>query len=329
MTDATQWFAHTVPQAHATFLAAAVRAGVEVEEVWHPLTGPDGEPICSAVAELGPPDASNVLLVLSGIHGIEGYFGSALQCHALAHHDEVLTLPADTKAVFIHLVNPWGTAWSSRENEDNVELLRGNYYCHHPKPANPIFTDFFETMGYRSITSIDDEAMALELLETSLADQVKEGRHPVLVIDEAQVLESHGLLEPVRLLMNLATQAGAGQAALTLILVGQPALTAHLQRHSALEERIAVRCMLPQWSDGETHAYMSHRMRWAGAPLERIFGEDAIDRICELSHGIPRLINRLADLALMVGYGEEVAQIDRRLIDSLQEEMSLPAGAEG
>ncbi|MFN7723185.1 MAG: ExeA family protein [Pirellulaceae bacterium] len=210
------------------------------------------------------------------------------------------------------------------------------------EPAGPVRHLVYPAMGReaflrtvasrladRSITSIDDEAMALELLETSLADQVKAGRHPVLVIDEAQVLETHGLLEPVRLLMNLATQAGAGQAALTLILVGQPALTAHLQRHSALEERIAVRCMLPQWSDGETHAYMSHRMRWAGAPLERIFGEDAIDRICELSHGIPRLINRLADLALMVGYGEEVAQIDRRLIDSLQEEMSLPAGAEG
>jgi octopine/nopaline transport system ATP-binding protein len=169
MTDATQWFAHTVPQAHATFLAAAARAGVEVEEVWHPLTGPDGEPICSAVVELGPPEAANVLVVLSGIHGIEGYFGSALQCHALAHHDEVLTLPADTKAVLIHLVNPWGTAWSSRENEDNVELLRGNYYCHHPKPANPIFTDFFETMGYRTISSIDEllagRGKVVELLE--------------------------------------------------------------------------------------------------------------------------------------------------------------------
>ena len=156
MTDATEWFAHTVPEAHTKFLASAARAGVAVEEVVHPLTGPDGEQLCSAVTEIGPADATNVLLCLSGIHGIEGYFGSSLQCHALSNHAEVLTLPADTKAVFIHLVNPWGTAWSSRENEDNVELLRGNYYCHHPKPPNPIFTDFFETMGYRTITSIDE-----------------------------------------------------------------------------------------------------------------------------------------------------------------------------
>lgn len=156
MTDATEWFAHTVPEAHTKFLASAARAGVAVEEVAHPLVGPDGEQLHSAVAEYGPADARNVLLCLSGIHGIEGYFGSSLQCHVLSNHAEVLTLPADTKAVFIHLVNPWGTAWSSRENEDNVELLRGNYYCHHPKPPNAIFTDFFETMGYRTITSIDE-----------------------------------------------------------------------------------------------------------------------------------------------------------------------------
>lgn len=154
--DAVQWFSHTVPEAHEKFLSAARRAGVDVEEVEHPLLGPDGERLRSAVAEVGPPNATNVLLCLSGIHGIEGYFGAALQCDALANRAELLALPPDTKAVFIHLVNPWGTAWSSRENEDNVELLRGNYYCHHPKPTNPIFVDFFETMRYRTISSIDE-----------------------------------------------------------------------------------------------------------------------------------------------------------------------------
>jgi Protein of unknown function (DUF2817) len=154
--DAVQWFSHTVSEAHGKFLDASAAVGCVVEEVLHPMTGPGGEALYSAIAEVGPVDAANVLLCISGIHGIEGYFGSALQCDALTHHAELLELPADTKAVFIHLVNPWGTAWSSRENEDNVELLRGNYYCHHPKPPNPIFVDFFETMRYRTIKSIDE-----------------------------------------------------------------------------------------------------------------------------------------------------------------------------
>lgn len=169
MTDAVTWFAHTVPEAHGKFCAAATGAGLDVEVVEHPLRGPHDETLHSAVAEYGPADASNVLLCLSGIHGIEGYFGSAIQCDALVNRGELLPLPADTKVVFIHMVNPWGTAWSSRENEDNVELLRGNYYCHHPKPPNPIFADFFETMGYRTIRSVDEflagRGKVMELLE--------------------------------------------------------------------------------------------------------------------------------------------------------------------
>lgn len=156
MTDDVRWFSHTVPEAHGKFVSAAQSAGLEVEAVMHPLRGPDGEVIHSAIAEVGPADADNVLLCISGIHGIEGYFGSAIQCDALANRGELLSLPAGTKAVFVHLVNPWGTAWSSRENEDNVELLRGNYYCHFPKPPNPIFDEFHETMGYSRITSIEE-----------------------------------------------------------------------------------------------------------------------------------------------------------------------------
>jgi polar amino acid transport system ATP-binding protein len=154
--DATDWFSHTVPEAHEKFVATAEAAGLVVEHVEHPRRGPDDEVLHSAVTTFGPDDARNVVLCLSGIHGIEGYFGAAIQCDALANSMELLALPPDTKIVFIHLVNPWGTAWSSRENEDNVELLRGNYYCHHDKPANPVFVDFVETMDYRSVTSVQE-----------------------------------------------------------------------------------------------------------------------------------------------------------------------------
>ena len=112
--DATHWFSHTVPEAHAKFVATATTAGLDVETVEHPLPGPDGETLHSAVTTFGPDDARNVVLCLSGIHGIEGYFGSAIQCDAIADASDLLRLPADTKIVFIHLVNPWGTAWSGR-----------------------------------------------------------------------------------------------------------------------------------------------------------------------------------------------------------------------
>lgn len=162
-------FAHTVPEAHARFVDACATAGIDVEVVPHPLAGPSGETLHSAVARLGPDDASTVLLVISGTHGIEGYFGAAMQTDALRRHGERLPLPDDTAVIFVHLVNPWGTAWSSRENEDNVELLRGHYFCHHPAPPNPIFTDFHETMAYGRMRSIDEllstRGRARELVE--------------------------------------------------------------------------------------------------------------------------------------------------------------------
>jgi polar amino acid transport system ATP-binding protein len=154
--DPTAWFAHTVPEAHDRFVTTATAAGLTVETVEHPLRGPDDEPLHSAIATYGPDEARTAVVCLSGIHGIEGYFGSAIQCDAIADRAELLTLPASTKIVFVHLVNPWGTAWSSRENEDNVELLRGNLYCHVDKPANPLFVDFADTMDYPSVRSVEE-----------------------------------------------------------------------------------------------------------------------------------------------------------------------------
>ena len=172
-------FSHTVPEAHAKFVDACRQAGIAVEAIEHPLAGPDGEPLHSAVARLGPADASRVLLVISGTHGIEGYFGSAMQIDAVRRHEQLLPLADDTAVVFVHLVNPWGTAWSSRENEDNVELLRGHFYCHRPAPPNPIFADFYETMGYGRITSIAEllagRGKALELVQRHGLEQLMEG----------------------------------------------------------------------------------------------------------------------------------------------------------
>ena len=162
-------FSHTVPEAHAKFVAACDVAGATTRVIEHPLSGPDGEPLHATVARLGPDDARDVMLVISGTHGIEGYFGSAMQIDAMRRSRDLLPLDDHTAVVMVHLVNPWGTAWSSRENEDNVELLRGHHFCHHPVPPNPIFDDFHETMGYGRITSIDEllatRGRAIELVK--------------------------------------------------------------------------------------------------------------------------------------------------------------------
>lgn len=91
----------------------------------HPLRGPFGEHLSTDVAWLGDLQAKRVLVTLSGTHGVEGFYGSDCQIQWLQTFTE-RTLPADVAVLMIHLINPWGTAWMRRVNEDNIDLNR-NY----------------------------------------------------------------------------------------------------------------------------------------------------------------------------------------------------------
>jgi len=60
---------------------------------------------------------------MSGVHGVEGSIGSALQTDLLDRLDPT-TLPDDVAVLVVHTVNPWGMAWWRRQNESNVDLNR-------------------------------------------------------------------------------------------------------------------------------------------------------------------------------------------------------------
>lgn len=105
------------------FLNAATEAGASVREYRHPLLGPGAEVLATDVAVLGDPDAKRFLVSLSGVHGVEGYYGSDCQTRWLREMAN-RSLPDDVAVLMIHLINPWGTAWCRRVNEDNVDLNR-------------------------------------------------------------------------------------------------------------------------------------------------------------------------------------------------------------
>lgn len=158
--DVLGLFSHTVPEAHERFVHAARTAGAQVVARRHPLTGPDGEPLHAAVAVLGPRDARTAVLQISGTHGIEGYAGSAIQIGALRSAGTSLASRPDVRHVLVHLVNPWGAAWSRKENEANQELLRHYRYVHEGATPNPVFVDFHETIGFHRATSVEEVVAA-------------------------------------------------------------------------------------------------------------------------------------------------------------------------
>ena len=117
------------------FLAAANEAGAQLYEYPHPLRGPFGETLGTDVALIGNPQAKHLLVALSGTHGVEGYYGSDCQRLWLQTFGE-RSLPDDVAVLMIHLINPWGTAWMRRVNEDNIDLNRNYLDFNQAAPDN-------------------------------------------------------------------------------------------------------------------------------------------------------------------------------------------------
>ncbi len=138
----------------------------------------------------------------------------------------------------------------------------------------------------------------------SLVDRLNEhllasharGRTTVLLIDEAQNLRPE-LIEQLRLLTNLET---AREKLLHIVLVGQPELDRLLRRRELrqVSQRIAARYHLLPLTRAETAAYVQHRLRVAGAG-RALFTRPALYWLHRVSGGVPRLINVIADRALL------------------------------
>jgi putative secretion ATPase (PEP-CTERM system associated) len=152
-----------------------------------------------------------------------------------------------------------------------------------------------------------------------LVEQRRQGRRPLLVIDEAQNLSPQAL-EEVRLLSNLETEKSK---LLQILLVGQPNLRDKIASVDLeqFRQRIAVSYHLLPLAAPETEAYINFRLEHAalGQPLR--FPADACSLIHDVTGGVPRLINVLCDAALVFGYAEERRSIDRALIDEVITEL--------
>jgi general secretion pathway protein A len=139
----------------------------------------------------------------------------------------------------------------------------------------------------------------IDLLYAALIDRYSNGRKVICIIDEAQCMPAP-LLEQIRLLTNLETSR---DKLLTLILVGQPELQDTLGQHNIrqLDQRITARFHIPAMTQQQLGPYLQHRLERAGCQ-QPLFDRSAILAIWQGSKGIPRLINCIADRALLGAY---------------------------
>jgi general secretion pathway protein A len=162
-------------------------------------------------------------------------------------------------------------------------------------------------------------------LSAYLLEAYARGDRVVLIIDEAQNLSADAL-EQVRLLTNLETET---QKLLQIILIGQPELRDSLSRPELrqLAQRITARYHLRPLDAHATGAYLRHRLTTAGAKRFP-FTADAVKRIHRHSGGVPRLINVIAERALLGGYAQDLLAIDAKTVDRAASEALAPGGSD-
>ncbi len=191
---------------------------------------------------------------------------------------------------------------------------------------NPALTrdEFVETLarGFGlSSAAAASKATMLSELETMLIQRRAQGQSLALVIDEAQRL-SDDLLEEVRLLANIET---VDEKLLPLVLAGQPEFADRLRSVGLrqLRQRISLRCEIAAFSLHETAAYMDHRIRTAGGQSVKLFTREAVTIIHDRSRGIPRVVNVLADNALVGAFAKGVRRVTSDVVMQVCREFDL------
>jgi type II secretory pathway predicted ATPase ExeA len=138
-------------------------------------------------------------------------------------------------------------------------------------------------------------------------EQAERGRTPVVVIDEAHLLE-HALLESIRMLTNHDMDSASP---FSCLLIGQPTLRRRMKLGAlaALDQRIGLRYTMPPMAPEETGSYLRHHLALAGRS-DTLFSDDATALIHQTSRGYPRAVNNLAVQALVAAFAADKAIVD-------------------
>lgn len=145
--SAADAFSANYASARIRFRQGASARGCRLETYDIGLKSPEGEALTIDVGILGNSEAEHVVIVSSGLHGVEGFFGSAVQIALLEKYLVGWNPPPKAALLFLHALNPYGFAWGRRCNEDNIDLNRnfllpGEKYSGSPEKY-ALFNSFF------------------------------------------------------------------------------------------------------------------------------------------------------------------------------------------
>ena len=120
-TELANHFSNTYQIARQRVLDASIKKQARLDKLKLDVAGPSGEDLTVDIAWFGSSTPENVLIHISGIHGVEGFAGSAIQIKMI---EELPKVEGNNAIIFVHILNPYGMAWLRRFNENNVDLNR-------------------------------------------------------------------------------------------------------------------------------------------------------------------------------------------------------------
>lgn len=159
----------------------------------------------------------------------------------------------------------------------------------------------------------------LEVIESIMVNNDKDGKKTILVIDEAHILTNPESFEELRMLLNYQVET---HPLFTLILMGQPELRERVQKHKQLLQRIPIAYHLGPMDIEDVSGYIDHRWNIA-TDRNDPFTEVSRKAVFENSGGIPRRINQICDMALLVGCQNNEKELDTSSIAEAVESLGV------
>jgi type II secretory pathway predicted ATPase ExeA len=163
--------------------------------------------------------------------------------------------------------------------------------------------------------------LTLKQLRSQLAALAAGANRPLLVVDDAHLIGSVATFDAMRLLLNFASN---GPPDLSLLFIGGAELL--LDMPHGLADRLVARCLVGPLTEAEASAYVLGRLAAAGAKYA-LFTEPALASLHRAADGLPRRLNHLADLALLIAFSQNLRVVDDSIVKIAAGEFTHEAAA--
>ena len=201
------------------------------------------------------------------------------------------------------------------------EIDTGNVIARRIAVSNYTGDDLLRAVAYAyDIDAAElDKATLRHRIHQYFTRQEQVGRRILLIIDEAQALQ-HTALEELRILADLQTQS---RIMLQLFLVGQESLQdlMHSPDMEQFQQRVIANYQLAPLNLRDTRSYIEHRLLQAGWTCDPKFSGEAVLSIYQLSHGVPRHINKICNRLLLLGFGKGSHAFEEQDVQEISTEM--------